>query len=258
MGVMRIVGMRASALDGSINACVDAVVTPAAGARVEYRRGDENFFTVTIDPRESNGPAVFLREGGGARPSRPVRGSIVFSSAKACGETKPSRFPIWGPAEFGEEMRPPGATGELAPGLLTQGTISVYGHAHQKLLGMQFPAKVYLVTSVELPAGSVLAAKEPDGELSATPWTGIATVSSEDRGFDVAASTQARTVSVSAARAEGPDETAQKLDLGEFSQLTNDPNVVQIQVLGGAFLFLLQGIGGLATFLAQVLARLRG
>ena len=50
MGVMRIVGMRASALDGSINACVDAVVTPAAGARVEYRRGDENFFTVTIDP----------------------------------------------------------------------------------------------------------------------------------------------------------------------------------------------------------------
>jgi hypothetical protein len=249
---MHIAGMKAASVDGSINTCLDAIVTPTLGTRVEYRRGDDDHFVITLDPTEPNGIAAILPEGTNATKLRQLKGSVVFTAAKACGDSTPTRLPIWGLAEFGEEMHPPGLNGEIAPGLLTEGTLSVYGHAHERLLGFTFPAIVYLVTSFDLPAGSVLSAKEPDGRLSASPWTGIARVVTDETGFDVAATSEARTVSMTSARVSGDGPNpSQRVDLGDFSQFMNDPNLIQIQVLGGIFLFLLQGFVGMSGFLAQ-------
>jgi hypothetical protein len=249
---MHIVGMKAASVDGAINHCLDAIVTPTLGTRVEYRRGDDDTFVITLDPAEPNAISASLPEGTSAAKLRELKGSVVFTASKACGDTTPKRLPIWGLAEFGEEMHPPGLTGDIAPGLLTEGTLSVYGHAHDRLLGFKFPSIVYLVTSFDLPAGAVLAAKEPDGRLSASPWTGIARVLSDETGFDVAATTEARTVSMTSARIEGDGrESAQRVDLGDFSQFMNDPNLIQIQVLGGIFLFLLQGFAGMSGFFAR-------
>jgi hypothetical protein len=250
MSVMHLFGLRATAIDGSVSACADMVVTPALGARVEYRRGDDDHYSVTIDPRDPAATTAFLREKDGK--SRPVKGSIVFASAKACGDDKPQRLPIWGPAEFGEELRPPGVSGDVAPGILVSGTISVYGRAHERLLGLHFPPVTYLVSSFDLPAGSVLSAKEPDGTLSDTAWTGLATTNNDDPGFTIAASTDARNVSLTSARAaRDANDATEQIDLGGFAQFLNDPNVVQIQVIGGVFFLLLQGLGSLASFMSS-------
>jgi hypothetical protein len=256
MAAIHISGMKGASLDGLISGCVDAVLTPTVGTRVEYRRGNADQFSITLDPAEGNAVAAYLHNGNSAK-NRSVSGSLVFSIAKACGETTPIRLPIWGPTEFGEVMHPPDASGEMAPGLLTQGTLSIYGRAHERLLGLKFPALVYLVTSFDLPAGSVLSNKGNDGKLGESPWTGVARVIDDESGFDIAASTDARTVSVTSAGVSDGAQAGQRIELGDYSQFMNDPNVIQIQVLGGIFLFLLQGLSGISGLVNQHFSRRR-
>ena len=152
---------------------------------------------------------------------------------------------------------PPGVSGDVSPGILTSGTVSVYGRAQERLLGLKFPAVTFLVTSFDLPAGSVLAAKEPGGDLSDRPWTGVATVNTDDSfGFTIAAATDARSIALTSARAtRDASDATELIDLGGFSQFMNDPNVIQIQVLGGIFFLMLQGLGGLASFVSAHMAR---
>jgi hypothetical protein len=49
----------------------------------------------------------------------------------------------------------------------------------------------------------------------------------------------------------------QRIELGDYSQFMNDPNVIQIQVVGGIFLFLLQGLSGFSGLINQHLGRRR-
>jgi hypothetical protein len=254
MAALHIFGMKGASFDGSLTGCVDAVVTPAVGTRVEYRRGSDEQFSITLDAADGKAVTAYLR---GSGKNRSLSGSLVFSSAKLCGDAAPKRLPIWGPTEFGEEMHPPDASGEMAPGLLTQGTLSIYGRAHERLLGFRFPALVYLVTSFDLPAGSVLSSRNAEGKLSDSPWTGVARVVEDETGFDIAASTDARTVSVASAGVSDGKSAGQRIELGDYSQFMNDPNVIQIQVVGGIFLFLLQGLSGFSGLINQHLWRRR-
>jgi hypothetical protein len=250
MASMRIFGMRGVALDGSLNACVDGILSLHPGTRVEYRRGDESRYSITIDPQDGGTAGMFSERATGR--SRELKGSVVFAAASTCGEESPTRLPVWGPLVIGEEMRPAGPTGELAPGLMTSGTLYVYGRSHERLLGLKFPSLVYLASTTELPAGSVLSVQDDQGNLAETGWTGIARILESEPGFDLAVSSDTRRVTIASRSLNGPGSAAERIDLGEFSQLLNDPNVIQLQILAGVFFFLLQIVGSTLSFVAML------
>lgn len=250
---IRIFGMKGVALDGSLNSCVDAILSPRVGSRIEYRRGDESRFSITLDGQDG-GAAGTLHERATGR-ARELKGSVVFAVSPACGEEVPTRLPVWGPLVIGEELRPAGPTGEMAPGLMTSGSLYVYGRSHDRLLGMKFPSLLYLVSSTELPAGSVLSVQDRSGELAATIWTGVARILESEPGFDLAVSSDARNVTIASRSLNGPDRVAERVDLGEFSQLMNDPNVIQLQIMAGVLFFMLQIVSSTLSFVYFALRR---
>src|SRR5262245_28790093 len=75
---MQLSGMRMRT-EESGDLCVNAAVTPAAGAWVEYRHGSR-YFRIIIDPPDGGGVAAYLQTQDSA--SRPLTGSVIFSSAE--------------------------------------------------------------------------------------------------------------------------------------------------------------------------------
>lgn len=269
---IRIAGMRAEGGGSLHGRCVDAVVTPARGASVEYRRGDDKYYRIGIRPATGSQTAFSLRESGAER--REVRDGVVFrvvaDDDQCSSDDAPSRLPIWGPAQFGDVQRTPGDDGRIAPGALIDGTLSVFGRAHDRLLGLRFPSSIYLVNSFDLPPWSVLSARGDEGGRDPGPnsgdaqaastrgrpgaaetaaWTGSVGVEEDTLGFAVHASSQARQIMLHAAGLNASQAGGnQAIDLGNYAQFLNDPNIIQIQFLGGAFLFLFQSLSWIMSF----------
>src|SRR5258707_1696611 len=88
----------------------------------------------------------------------PVVGKLQLTLDPACPGVAPNRFPISGPAAFGEELAQPGAAGELPPNLLLKATVDVYALALQRLLMFTFPEVVYSVMTFDVPPGVVVCA----------------------------------------------------------------------------------------------------
>jgi hypothetical protein len=174
----RVAGMKALTGDESLNGCIDAIVTPQAGARVEYRRGDDKYFRIKVEGPSSGGPAFLLRTTS-AEP-RELFQSVVFEAADDCAGDLPNRLPIWGPAQFGDILRPPGIKGGITPGMLYDGKLSVYARAHDHLIGISFPPSIYLVNSFELPTGSVISASGFDPNST---WIGSIRIEKPTPGF---------------------------------------------------------------------------
>src|SRR5258708_927759 len=81
--------------------CVDAIVTPAQSAWVEYRRGGKDQLTISIEP-SANGPTANMASSSG--DGGPVVGKLQLTLDPSCSGVAPNRFPISGPAAFGEEL----------------------------------------------------------------------------------------------------------------------------------------------------------
>jgi hypothetical protein len=240
----RVAGMKALTREENLNGCVDAIITPQAGARVEYRRGDKNYFRIRIDGPSNGGPAFLLRTT--SAEARELTQSVVFEASDDCGDS-PNRLPVWGPAQFGDILRPPGINGSITPGILYDGKLSVYARAHDRLIGISFPPSIYLVNSFELPTGSVLSA--PIFDASST-WIGSVSVEKTTSGFKVQAEGQARQIVLrTAGTVGGPRDSGEPVDLGNYAQFLNDPNIVRIQFLVTAFLVLANFSVRLLSFL---------
>ena len=228
MAAFRANGMRAVSIEGSLDDCIDAFVLPKKGARVEYRRGDDGYFRITIDPSRPGDPAASLRSLKKDNPIPPPSGSLILTASLACPGSPPVRLPIWGIASFGEEPRPVGPSGEIAPGIMIEAKLSVFARSHARLLGIGFPSVVYPVTSFELPAGSVLGFPGPIDDASGLPeWNGLAFLDKQKRGFQIEATTRSPQV-----RLRSPGERAvdgrEQLDLAKYAQFLSDPNVIEI------------------------------
>jgi hypothetical protein len=244
--VIHISGMEAHSSDpkAKLTGCVAGVVTPANGSSIEYRRGSDDFFKITIDSRFGSPNGTVFRFRPAAQNSMPfeVTAATEFRAKKDCG-TPPARLPIWGPAKFGDRLSAPGESGDVTPGLLSEGTIEVYAHAHDWLLGIKFPSSVYSVQTFDLPPGSVLTAVDDAAEN----WIGTASVPSDGNGFEIRASTMSPNIALQLPHA--PTGTKpQRIDLGQYAQYLNDPNVIQIQFFFGVFLFLLQTVLSVTSF----------
>jgi hypothetical protein len=246
------VGMWAVSLDDKdeLNGCVDAVVTPGQDARVEYRRGGDDFFRIIVDPPKQGEPSLLLQEKSKGYAAKSVAGNVVFTANDDCDGDAPKRLPIWGPTEFGEELKPAGPAGEIAPGMLINGTIEVYAHAQERLIGISFPASVYSVMTFDLPPGSVLRSGIPSEDEGT--WTGAAIVSAHGTGFDVEATSNTPSVVLRSSRTFGMSKTAsRRIDLGHYAQFMKDPNILWIQLLGGTFLVLMRLVLSIVSFFTE-------
>jgi hypothetical protein len=245
---LRITSMKALGPAALSANCIDGVVSPTIGARIEYRRGDTGYFRITIDPPRSGGPGFTFREKG-AQPAT-FSQSVIFVESDTCGGNEPSRLPIWGPTQFGDYLRPPPNDGTIVPWALISGKVSVYARAHDRLIGLSFPPSIYLVTAFDLPPGSVLPAANQDDEGTDGSWTGTARADKEGAGFTVYAESEARSIVLRAAgTAVGPHDPGQLIDLGHYAQFLTDPNIIQIQFLCGAFLILINVFGRIMGFI---------
>lgn len=243
--LIKVTGMEAFSLNKKWG-CVNGIVTPAPGANIEYRRGSDDYFRIIIDaPSASPGAAISNFDSLDSNTKRlQMNGSVLFKAKKECG-SPPLRLPIWGPAVFGERLTAEGDSGDVTPGILTQGKIEVYAHAQDRLLGIRFPPSIYSVQTFDLPAGSMLTSTEN----TANAWVGIANVPTGGAsGFSVLASTASAEVSLQLPNSPigvGP----QKIALGQYSQNLKDPNIVQLQFLFGVFIFLFQTVMSLTNYL---------
>jgi hypothetical protein len=248
--------------------CVDVIVTPAQSAWVEYRRGGKDLLTISIEPF-ANGPAANMTRGGGG--DGPIVGKLQLTLDTACPGAAPNRFPISGPAAFGEELAQSGAAGELPPNLLLKATVDVYALALQRLLMFKFPEVVYSVMTFDVPPGVVVcadahvdqtlgeppklpcpgrpgrASEPPDAaEDSAVAWHGTAFPAASSNGFEIAASTNAPGLILQSTRTFGQGTSTRRIDLGRHAQVLKDPNVLWLHFLGGLFFVFLQAGSWLA------------
>jgi hypothetical protein len=234
--VLRIAGMKALTAGDALTGCADAVITPGIGSQIEYRRRDNQYFRITVDP-PSPGRLAFLLRAKDAEP-RPFSQSVIFEASDTCPGMKPTQLPIWGPARFGDVLRPPNQEGRSVPAALISGKLSIYARAHDRLIGLSFPSSIYLVNSFELPSGSVLSAP---GNDASSAWIGIADVENGKPGFTIQAESTARTITLrGAGTIIGPRQTDERIELGSYAQFLTDPNIIKIQSLLGAFLLLFQ------------------
>jgi hypothetical protein len=253
LAAFHVSGMSADSLDekDKLHGCIDAILTPAKDAKIEYRRGDDDFFRIIIDPPKPGELSLILREKSKGYAARSLTGSVVLTAKDDCDGDAPKRLPIWGPAKFGEEVKPAGASGEIVPGMLLNGTIEVYAHAHERLIGIPFPASVYSVVTFDLPPGSVLSSGPLEASQDEGTWTGVAIVSSDGTGFDVEATSNTSSVMLTSSRTFGKSKTSLAIDLGHYAQFMNDPNILWIQLLGGAFVVLMQSVLSIVSFFTE-------
>jgi hypothetical protein len=253
MAAFRANGMRAVAIDSDFNACVDAVVVPKSGSRIEYRRGDNSYFRITLDPPPTETSAATIKSLVQAATTAAPAGSLILSADPTCPGTPSVRLPIWGRASFGEESRPIGPSGDIVPGIMTNAKLSVFARSHSRLLGLAFPSVVYPVTSFEIPAGSVLELPKSDKQSSVLEiWDGLAIVDKLRSGFQIEATTLSRQLAMRQPRALSLNgQREEQLDLGKFAQFLSDPNVIQVQVVAGVFLFLAQSLFSILGFFGR-------
>ena len=247
LAVFHISGVRAFTHDNSLTGCVNGVIIPKAGARIEYRKGEGGFSRVVIDPPKNEEVSFTFRSFEPELVIKGVVGSVVFIADGACPGKAASRLPIWGPAEFGELVRSADETGASKPGMLVKATIEVYAYSQERLLGIRFPASIYPVTSFEVPAGAVLTSLV--GLNSNDIWSGVAVASNDNQGFSVIASSQGHDIALyTPLPAVGGRTRPQKIELDDYALFLKDPNIIQLQFLIAAFLFLFNSIVSIAKF----------
>jgi hypothetical protein len=228
-------------------------LTPVKNAQIEYRRGDDDFFAIRVRPPAPREVALTLWEKpkGGRRS---ITGDVVLTATRDCSGTAPKRLPIWGPAEFGEEVKPAGPSGEIVPGMLRNGTIEVYAIAHQELIGLSFPASVYSVMTFNLPPGSVLRSAASTSDEKAgdeATWIGTAIVSSGKTGIEIEATSNTPSITLKSSRTFGRNDASRQIDLNQYAQFTKDPNILWVQFLGGAFLVCMRLVLSIVGFFTE-------
>jgi hypothetical protein len=248
--------------------CVDGLVAPKAGAWLVYRRGGPKELSILIDPPADGGVTATIPGDKGAALS--MTGGVQLVLDKSCVGDPPTRLPILGPAVFGHQLELSKAGG-LPPGLLLKGVVDVYALAAQlNLPFIDSPSSVYLLSSFELPPGSVICgdvAKDRAPESKSADchglgdqarvddslriWSGVATPAVFNNGFDIAATATAPGLILESTLTFGRDAPVKRVDLGAQDQFRKDPNILWVQFRIGALLLIWQAALSVVGFFTE-------
>lgn len=224
-------------------ACLGGLIEVTAGTRVVYRRFGEGPIRVVLD-RFDDRPVAQLTGQTGTVPPEFRRASwLLLEQNETCEGEAQTRLPIHGIVEIGDELRPQTSLEEQSSAPLFSGTVQVYGRTVD--IGFFFDdrrSRIYPVSDMSIPPGArVIEAPSPSGQAGSTLWSGFARLETYTTAFQIDLTTEATNLAI---YRPGAGLEPEIINVGMFAQLTNDPNLVSLQVVFALLLALLQVMGG--------------
>jgi len=239
----RVGRMRAIPDAAGTGPCIAGLLTPAAGMEVSLLRVGTGSLvirlglpeTTAVEPDDAATPELMVGTITSADDvPAALRGPHRFVDDAACPQAPTARLAIHGDAEFGREMGLARPTREVAEGYLSEGSLSIFVHSVDSLLGIfRLPSRIYQVQQIAVPAGARLSAMQGPRQPGNPVWWGIARVDPARAGMSIEASTQARNIRLVVPGSESGGSTFR---IGDFFHLAEDPNVFWIYTILSAIL----------------------
>jgi hypothetical protein len=239
-------GMKLMSLDfgGSTDrSCIAGTVLPSSGALVTYRRAGQDGPIIEISHPRSAG---LLASSTGGRDLPP---SISLTADPGCAGALPTRLPVWGAIDVGDNLRAIGRDGvDNRSFVLLSGNLNVYARSVSHFWWFSLPRSLYFIRSVELPVGTRITTGPLDSSRSEPAW-GLLSIDRED-GFKLSLSTQTSNLTVFV---PGSSVDPDSIDVTGFVQVFEDPNLVAIQI----YLAVILGVLGFASSMIQIFSSLK-
>ncbi len=209
--------------------CLGGLVEFTAGTRVIFRRFGEGPIRVVLDRFDDRPVAQFTGQPGPV-PAEFRRASwLLLEQSEDCDGEAQTRLPIHGIVEIGDEQRPQTSLEEPSSAPLFSGTVQVYGRTID--IGILFDdrrSRLYPVSEMAIPPGArVIEAPSVGGQAGTTLWSGFARLDTYTTAFQIDLTTEATRLAL---YRPGAGLEPEIINVGLFAQLTNDPNLVSLQV----------------------------
>lgn len=234
--------------------CLGGLIEPASGTKVTIRRTSQDPVRIILDRTDDKPVADFRGQSRAVPPAIQSASWLVVEESESCSGTANRRLPINGIVELGDELRPQTSLEEASSAPLIEGRVEIFGKTldlsafiGNRLLDLsQFArdrrTRLYPVMEIAFPPGSrVWEADTPDRSAPRQPWAGMALIEPDTSALQIEVTTEATSLAI--ARPGGGTEP-EILRIGMFAQLTNDPNVLALQVALAVIFALLQTVGG--------------
>ncbi len=233
--------------------CLEGLITPAEGSLVTYERFGGN--PIAIEIRRNDGkPVGTLDVSKGTLPEAARKASWVRLQAKDdddeksplnCTGNAMTRMPVYGIADIGSEIRPLSAGEKPSFGTLLEGTMDIFARTID-LRALNREPRIYPATQIAItvPPGSKLTVSDPNEREK--PWVGFAMPDDVNGiGLSVRVTTEAKNITIVR---PGAGATPEVLSVGLFTQLSNDPVLIGLQVSCALLFATFEMIGSAATW----------
>jgi len=229
--------------------CSTGMLVPTLGTRVIYTRFGDDPVSVTLE--RSDGQPVGQFEGGTQELSESVKKSPQIKlmatikddkdkekDGSTCDGKPLPRLPVYGFGDLGSESGPTGQTSGKNLGTLIEGTVDVLAHSVQVRSTMAATSQVYSTNNqTVLPPGSRLVQFAP-GDGPKLPWIGFAVVG--DSSIELHINSDAKRLAIIR---PGHESQPEILSIGLLTQVSNDPILATIQIVGALLFSVFQVLG---------------
>ena len=237
--------------------CLGGLIEPTSGTKVTIRRIGQDPVRIILD-RSDDKPVAEFR-GLARSPPQAIQSAswLLVEQSESCSGTASRRLPINGVVEIGHELRPQTSLEEPSSAPLIEGRVEIFGKTLDlaALLGGWLPGldrltqdhrpRLYPAMEIAFPPGSrVWEADTPGRQSARQPWAGMVLIEPDASALQVEVTTEATSLAI-ARPGGGTDPDV--LRIGMFAQLTNDPNVLALQVALAVILALVQTVGSWLT-----------
>jgi hypothetical protein len=157
-----------------------------------------------------------------------------------CPAMMTSHLPIYGVTDIGNELRPAGKNAAQNAGLLLDGTVDIFVRTIElKAFGEKAP-RIYpaSTTGITLPPGARIMEYVTPGQ-ERLPWTGFV-MAGDSGALSIKVNTPAARLAIIR---PGVGLEPEVLSIGFFTQLSNDPTLVSLQVAAACFFAVFQMLG---------------
>ncbi|WP_119461353.1 hypothetical protein [Rhodospirillaceae bacterium SYSU D60014] len=237
--VISVDNMRLSTEAAGPIACGRKEIEPALGSLVTYTSRRDEPLVIEVEN--------YRRIGSQARRDAADEEKAIALVAEGCGSAQGMRLPVFGPGRLGDRLS---QRFEGWSYLLLSGSLNVYGRTLSIPLpsfsagGALYPA---FSEPILLPAGSELDTMLGAASDPRTALVGFATVTSGEP-LDVAVSTAAEQINV---HPPGSGTDPIRIEIGTFTQILNDPNVLRLSAYILILVLLLPIMIGLVSLAAD-------
>lgn len=165
-----------------------------------------------------------------------IRGDFVLLQDSNCGTIRSTRFPVWGPGDVGAPFT---FRGDGPSPTLISAEVDIFGRA-TNISFLSDKREIYPSFSrkLQVPPGSRIETpnKEAGNATQIQAFRGFVVRNKKEGVFDIRLSTEAQELLF---HPPGVGLQPDRIRMGLFAQILNDPNIVQIQSIILAFVLIL-------------------